>query len=125
MKKYLVTIFLILPALSFAAQYTGHITKISVNSKGDNLVFEVANSDSEVCESSWFSLSKAPNQDVSPAEFVTQAYFNNSKITIHANEACAPVTAPTAVGRVSVGTSTEEVQAFIQQMRTKRNNSKK
>ena len=124
MKRSLLSILCclsILPTLSIAAQYTGHITKISMGSNANqNLVFEVANADDETCKSSWFKVAKPADQKLSPAEFVVKSYFNNSRITIHSPEICAPVSGPTQVNRVTLGTSTEEVKALIQQIRSKR-----
>lgn len=124
MKKFLLAATLLLPTISFAAQYTGHITKISLNNKGDNVIFELANTE-EACESSWFRVTKAPGQEISPAEFVVKSYFANKKVTIHSPQVCQPLTSPSAVNRVTLGTSTEEVKALIQQIREKRKPVKK
>ncbi len=119
MKKILAFIALVLPTFTFAAQYTGHITKISINAKGDTLVFETANKE-ETCESNWFTITKSTSKEISPVDFITQAYFSNKKITIHASQVCAPLSEPATVERVTLGTSTEEVKALIQQIREKR-----
>ncbi len=125
-KSLIVMLSLLLaPVISLAAQYTGHITKISVNEKGDNLVFEVANMENETCKSSWFKVTKPGANEISPAEFVTQSYFNNSKITIHSPTVCAAVDSPSVVNRVTLGTSTEEVKALIQKIRDQRRPEKK
>ena len=120
MKKVLASIFLILPTISLAAQYTGHITKISVCENGKNLRFEVANTDNKTCESSWFKVVKPGDNEILPAEFVVDSYFKNTPITIHAPSVCATVDSPSKVRRVTLGTSTEEVKAMIQAIREKR-----
>ncbi len=116
---------LIAPVISLAAQYTGHITTISVNEKGDGLVFEVANVENDTCQSSWFKVSKPVVNEISPAEFVVKSYFNNSKITIHSSTVCAEVASPSSVDRVTLGTSTQEMKVLIQQIRSKGNAPKK
>ncbi len=125
MKKTLLFITVLFPTICFSAQYTGHITTISVNEKGDGLVFEVANVENETCQSSWFKITHSGANAISPAEFVTQSYFNNSKITIHSPTVCAAVDSPSVVDRVTLGTSTEEVKALIQKIREKRNPKEK
>jgi len=125
MRKLILCFALVLPTLSFANQFTGRITTILLDEKGSELTFEIANSESAPCESSWFKLTKAVNQEISPAQLVIQSYFSKTPLTIFSSDTCGSANEPGSVSKVGLGKSTDEVKAFVNKMSASEKKDKK
>ena len=106
-------------SITLADQYSGHITSVSIDDKSKNLVFEVANQLSDSCESSWFSVPNSGRDEVSPAQFVVQSYFHNKNVTIQAGSICAGIGAPSRADAVTLGMSTQDIEALKASLKKK------